>query len=210
MTLVRQTNYFPHGLGDLTGDVAALVSLASVAGSSGGSTTAWMQAQLAKFNALPQGVQNLQAIINTLTQAFTAAGVAPGTVAGFAQAQTDLTSISSQYPTIQAALGQLGVTLYPALAAGTFSLATITALSAQGLDVLGTFNGMTTLFGLEADAVAQLQAAAQNPALPAAVQAQVQQALAQVTTPAPTNTWTGYLIVAGLAYVAYRLVRRVL
>lgn len=102
------------------------------------------------------------------------------------------------------------MTLYPALAAGTFSLATITALSAQGLDVLGTFNGMTTLFGLEADAVAQLQAAAQNPALPAAVQAQVQQALAQVTTPAPTNTWTGYLIVAGLAYVAYRLVRRVL
>lgn len=207
MLLVRQQTVAPTRLGDITGDLGALVSLASVAGSSG-SITSWMQAQIARFNALPQVVQNIQAVIQTLTSAFTAAGVTPASVQGMPQAQTDLSNIAAQYPTIQAQLGQLGVTLYPALAAGTFSVATITALSAQGLDVLGTFNGMTTLFGYQADAVTQLQLAAQNPALPAATQASVQQALAKVTTPPASNTLVGYLIVGGLAYFAWRVVRR--
>jgi hypothetical protein len=209
MTLVRQqTTYFPNGLGDVGGDLSALVSLASAAGSTGG-IAAWMQQQIAQFNALPQTVQNLQAILQTLSTAFTAAGVTPAGVQGFSQAQSDLSEISAQYPATQAALGTLGVTLYPALAAGTFSLATITTLSAQGLDVLGTFNGMQTLFGYEADAKTQIQAIASNPALPAATQQQVLQALANIALPSNATTVTGYLIVAGVAYVGWRLFRKV-
>lgn len=207
MLCTQQTTNHPAGLGDIGGDLQALVSLASTAGSSGG-ISAWMQQQIAQFNALPQTAQNLQAIIATLTNAFTAAGIVPASVPGFSQAQSDLTAIAAQYPATQAALGALGVTLYPALAAGTFSLATITQLSAQGVDVLGTFNGMQTLFGYEADAKTQLQAAATNPALPAAVKAQVQQALASVAEPSHATTLAGYAIVAGVAYVAWRLFRR--
>ena len=208
MTLVRQqTTYLRGGLGDVAGDLSALVSLSSAAGSAGG-INMWMQKQLAQFNALPEVVQNLQAVIATLTAAFTAAGVVPSSVPGFSQAQSDLSEITAAYPTVQANVGALGVTLYPALAAGTFSLATVTTLSAQGLDLLGTFNSMQTLFGYEADAQAQLEQAVQHPALPAAVQAQVRQALAAVTSPSSTKTLTGYLIVLGVAYVGYRLFRR--
>lgn len=208
MLVRQQTTRYPRGLGDIAGDLSALVSLASVAGSSGG-ITAWMQKQIAQFSALPQVVQNLQAIIQTLSTALTAIGVVPSSVSGFTAAQNDLSNIAAGYPAVQANLGAIGVTLYPALAANTFSVATITTLTAQGLDVLGTFNAMQTLFGYQADAETQLAGVAKNPGLPASVQTQIAQALAQAGTPSTAKTVTGYLIIGGIGYVLYRVLKRV-
>lgn len=196
------------GFGDVTADISALVSLASAAGSSGG-ITAWIQSQITQLNALPVVVQNLQGIVNTLNAALTSAGLIPSNVPGFVQAQSDLTQISADFPHIQSELGVLGVTLYPALAAGTFGLNTIAALSSQGLDLVSTFDGMQQLFGYRDDARSQLATVATNPALPLSVQQSVQQALATITTPTTGKSIGTYVLLGLGLLVGYKVIRKV-
>jgi hypothetical protein len=202
---VQSTN---HRLGDITGDITALASLASSASASGG-MTAWIQSQITQLNALPSVVSALQAIIDTLNASLTAVGLVPGNVPGFIQAQSDVTAISAGFPQAQSDLGVLGVTLYPALASGTFGLATITALSAQGIDVVGTFNAMQALFGYRDDAISQLGSVAKNPALPVATQQQIAQAIANVGTTSVKPGIGGYLAVGLGAFVLYKLARAI-
>ena len=171
-----------------------------------------MQAQLTAFNALPNVVARiLQGIITTLSGALTSGGVVAANVPGLTAAQADLTNITAAYPTVQSQLGIVGVTLYPALAAGTFGLSTITALSSQGADVVSMFNGMQQLFAYQEDAIAQLQGVAANPALPVAVQQQVTAALANLATlQAAPGGGIGTVLVYGVgAFVAYKLLRMI-
>lgn len=196
------------GLGDITADLSALVSLASSAGSPGG-IGAWMQNQITQLNALPNVVANLQGIITTLNSALTAAGLVPSTVMGMTQAQADLTNITAGFPTVQSNLGVIGVTLYPALASGSFGLATLTALAAQGSDVVGTFNGMQQLFAYRDDARAQLASVAANPAIPLATQQSVMAALNNLgVLGTSSSTGIGTFLLWGVGgFVAYKLVR---
>lgn len=210
MTTALVPSRYRSGLGDVVADLEALASLASAAGSSGG-ISAWMQAQLTAFNALPNVVASLQGIITTLSGALTSGGVVAANVPGLTAAQADLTNITAAYPTVQSQLGIVGVTLYPALAAGTFGLSTITALSSQGADVVSMFNGMQQLFAYQEDAIGQLQGVAANPALPVAVQQQVAAALANLATlQVAPGGGIGTILVYGVgAFVAYKLLRMI-
>jgi hypothetical protein len=198
------------GLGDIIRDLESLSSLASAAGSPGG-ISGWMQQQITQFNALPAVVSNIQGIINTLNGALTAAGLIPANVPGFVQAQTDLSNIMAQFPQTQSQLGTLGIILYPALASGSFGLATITQLASNGGDVASTFNGMNQLFAYRDDARSQLMAVAANPALPVSVQQQVTAALNNLGTLQAPQSGIGTFLLYGVgALVVYKIVRLVL
>ena len=211
MSTTLVPSYSRSGLGDIVADLEALASLASAAGSSGG-ISAWMQAQISQFNALPNVVANLQSIINTLNGALTSAGVSPSAVTGLTQAQSDLTNITASFPTVQQQLGILGVTLYPALASGNVGLSTITQVSSQGGDVVATFNGMQQLFAYREDARSILLSIASNPALPVATQQQVTAALQNLSTlsVSSANSIGTYLVYGAVAFVGYKLLRLII
>lgn len=201
-TLARRAS-----LGDVVADLEALAQLATAAGSTGG-ISGWMQNQITQLNALPNVVDNLQAIISTLTTALTNTGVVPASVPGLVRAQADLTNIMAGLPNVQLELGRLGVILYPAVSSGQFGLSTIAQLAGQGGNVAGLFSDMQSLFAFREDARSQLLGVAANPTLPPVVQQQVTQALNNLAALATPSSSIGKSVLYGVVgFALYKFVR---
>lgn len=192
-----------RGLGDVWDDLTSLAGAVTAPGGVGG----WLQAQLAAFNALPADITTLRGQISRVQSVLTGLNVSSQAQENVTQAQADVAQMTAQYPGVQLKMGQVVLALaplMPAIQAGTVTASQLTPLLANGMDIIGAFDGVTGLVALRDDARRRLAAIVSDGSLPPGTQATVANAL----TASGVQGALKLALVVGTGYMLLKLFRR--
>lgn len=194
-----------NGMGDIFSDLRAIASMQSASNQPGG-VGAWLSQQYQAFSQLPTDIQTMQGQITRVRAVLDAAGA---NAAGLDDAQRDIAQLTATLPQAQVSVSRLFSALSPVipqLQTGTLDAGVIATLATNGVDIVSTLNDINTLFGVRDSARAKIQAAVANPALSPSVA----QAAANAFTVSTMGNVGKWLLYGGLAFVGYKLVRKVL
>lgn len=185
------------GVGDVVRDMQGLYAMVRSQEGAGG-IGGYLGRVYREFNDVPADVRRLQGQLDRVRAVLQAAKVDP---APLMEAQRDLATTTSLLPAAQERVRRLMDELgpiMPQLQSGDLSSEVVAQLALQGVDVVGTFQAVQTVFRTRDSAEARIAQATRDPSLSPDVARDAAAALSGATLGVPSTVmYVGLVAVAG-------------